>query len=414
MLLTRIRHWGIHALASCCLLFSAAAQTSGEGGIGPDPSSQPTLGKAGEGHLGMQLGFFNTSDSPGDGNPFLDEALTVIEPVIVYDYNVTDRLNVGAKLSYDLVSSASIDRLSEYGNGEQSGASGDNYVGSDFNFLYQKNRDWTLGGHLGASFEYDYFSLGFGLNAAQDLKNADATLSYSLDVYQDTVDIIRYDGTQDEGEESRTSISASFNWYQILSPKSHGTFGVTLAQQDGFLETPYNGVVVEGPNTATAPPFHNGAIGREYQEELPDSRSRVALYGRVLNSLGRGHAWEMGGRLYTDSWGVNSVTVEPRYIVSLVEDKLDLRLRYRYYTQTAADDFGEHFSALDADSPSASELPGERTQDSDLGAYDAHTVGTKWTWFLAQEDTFTLNLDYTLRSDGLDQIFASVAYIWSF
>ena len=47
--------------------------------------------------------------------------------MIVVDYNITDRLATNVEIAYDWVSSASIERLSQFP--EQSGASGDNYVG---------------------------------------------------------------------------------------------------------------------------------------------------------------------------------------------------------------------------------------------------------------------------------------------
>lgn len=404
-----LRSIGLGWLAMTILASLGAAQTSGEGSIGKETENQATIGEEGDGHFGFQLGFYNHSDSPGDGNPFLDEALTVIEPVIVYDYNINNRLKLGAILSYDLVSSASIERLNDHPRSEQSGASGDNYIGVDFSLLYQKSRNWTIGGHAGYSIEYDYRSIGLGVGATQDLEDADANLSYNIDAYLDSIDIIRFDGTQSEGGDNRTSVSGSVNWYQILSPTSHGTFGLTMAQQNGFLETPYNSVIAEGSAALPEdPPLHNGAFGREQTEELPDSRTRLALFGRVRNSFGRGKAYELGGRLYSDTWGINSVAIEPRYYFSLIDDKLDWRLRYRFYTQTAADDFQEHFTE-DVDN-----LPAERTQDSDLAAFDAHTFGSKWTLYSGLDDNYYLSVDYTMRSDGLDYLFAAIGWSWSF
>ena len=359
--------------------------------------SAQTIGEEGAGHFGVQLGYYDHSDGGGDGNPFLDESLTVLEPLIVFDYNVTDRMTLGATVSWDIVSSASIDRLSDYP--EQSGASGDNYIGADFSLLYQKSDNWQIGGHAGYSFEYDYSSLGVGFGANQELPDADASMSYNIDAYFDSIDVIRYNGVE-EGSDSRTSVSGSVNWYQILSPKSHGTFGVTLAQQNGFLETPYNSVVYDEALFPTAP--------SEDTEDLPDSRTRAALFGRVRTSISRDKSWELGGRLYSDTWGISSVALEPRMYMTLIDTKLDLRLRYRFYTQTEADDFEEHY-----DMPFVGDTD-YRTQDSDLAAFDAHTFGTKWTWYRSKADTWDLNLDYTLRSDGLDQIFASIAWRWSF
>ncbi len=381
--------------------YSQAGASPGEEG----PTSGPTIGKAGEGSYAVQLGFYNHADGAGDGNPFLDEDLTVIEPILIYDYNVTDRLSLGAELAYDNVSSASIERLSKFP--EQSGASQDNYLGVDLSLNYQKTKDWTLGTHAGYSVEYDYRSTGLGFNATQNLPNANAKLSYSFDAYLDTIDVIRFNG-HGEGSESRTSLNGTVNWYQVLSPTSHGNFGVTLASQTGFLETAYNAVVVEDGSMPGNTNLDNLANGFEVTEELPDSRFRAAFFGRVRNSINRKSAYELGGRLYGDSWGISSVAFEPRYYRSLIEGKLDWRLRYRFYTQTEADDFGEHFTTAFASDEDY------RTQDSDLAAFDAHTLGTKWTWTLGAGSSWDFNLDYTLRSDGLDQFFGSVGWRHSY
>ena len=85
------------------------------------------------------------------------------------------------------------------------------------------------------------------------------------------------------------------------------------------------------------------ARGTEITEELPESRTRTALFGRVRKSLGEGSAVELGGRFYSDDWGITSFTLEPRYYRTLSED-WDMRLRYRFYDQTAADDFAPSFT----------------------------------------------------------------------
>ncbi len=54
----------------------------------------------------MRRGYFDPSDSV-DGNPFLDESLTVIEPVIVFDWDVSKGLGYTIKAAYDNVASAS-------------------------------------------------------------------------------------------------------------------------------------------------------------------------------------------------------------------------------------------------------------------------------------------------------------------
>jgi len=81
-----------------------------------------------------------------------------------------------------------------------------------------------------------------------------------------------------------------------------------------------------------------------------------------------------------------------------------MRLRYRFYVQTEADDFQDRFT----------EETRFRTQDSDLAGFSAHTVGTKFTWHPTIDSSFGIGLDYVVRSDGLDQVLGSVGWTRTF
>ena len=110
----------LKALFSSLLIFALALLNSvslAEMGNGEefetDNSDSSSSGEAGHGFVGFSMGFYNNDDNR-DGNPFLDEELTVIEPVMIFDYNVTDNLGWWCKFSYEYVSSASIDRLNKF------------------------------------------------------------------------------------------------------------------------------------------------------------------------------------------------------------------------------------------------------------------------------------------------------------
>ena len=363
--------------------------------------------EAGHGSVTFGLNYYKNGDNI-DGNPFLDEALTDIEPVIIFDYNVTDRLSINGDFSYDYVSSASIDRLSHYGS--QSGASGDNYYGISLGGAYKLSPVLRLGGNLSLSSEYDYTSVGFSSFIARDFNNKNTTLKLNLNGFQDTIDIIRWNGQQREGTDERTTLSLTGNWYQIITPSTHSELGFSATHQSGFLETAYNFVVIEDPDgddLSTGRPdwLDQVATGEIVREELPDIRSRGAIFGRVRTSLTPATAVELGGRLYADSWGISSVTIEPRLYHWLIEDKLSTRLRLRFYAQTAGDDYSEHFNLV---------TPEFRTQDSDLGHFFANGTGIKFSWHVSETLRFDLSGDYILRSDGIDQVLGAVAFNWSF
>lgn len=384
------------------LLVSCAAPGFSSSLAPQDPQPQPldgaaSGGKAGHGFWETRLGYYHNDDG-GEGNPFLDEELTVIEPIFIYDYNVTDRLALWGQFSYDSVSSASIDRLSKFP--DQSGASGDNYIGVSAGFRYEPELDFRYGGFLSFSSEYDYNSLGVGGDLAWDFDDKNATFKISANAFFDTIDIIRFDGTQNEGTDNRNTFSTTAAWYQVIDPNTHGELGLTLSFQSGFLETAYNAVVIEDSTLPPNPNLENMAKGTEIAEELPNSRVREALFGKVRRSLGPSTAIELGGRLYADSWGITSITVEPQLHQWLVDDVLSARLRYRFYTQTEADDFKEHFYAIEK----------FRTQDSDLGKFNSNTFGVRFDWRMSPTSALDFSFDLVDRSDGLSKMLGSIGY----
>lgn len=188
-------------------------------------------------------------------------------------------------------------------------------------------------------------------------------------------------------------------WYQVLTPTVHAELGLTAAHQSGFLETPYNAVVIEdgsGPNDNLV----DMASGTEVFEVLPDSRMRTALHGRVRKLLGPNTAFELGGRIYDDDWGIQSYTLEPRLYQNLGSEDLRLRLRYRIYDQTASDYYSDQFLTA----------PEFRTQDSDLGEFQSQTIGLKLIWDRTEDTTLDFSIDLVDRDDGLDQLVLSFGW----
>jgi len=357
---------------------------------------------AGTGYWSVRLGFYDKDDQ-GDGNPFVDESVTVIEPVITFDYQASEDFGYNIQLQYDNVSSASIDRIASVPGTEESGASGDNYIGLDASFRHRLSSQTNLNWHAGFSKEYDYLSAGLGAGLSRSLEPQDAVVSANLNAYFDTIDLIRWDG-RSYGEDDRTSITGNLSWYQVLSPTTHGEFGLSLTSQSGFLATPINAVVVEDPGDAPNPNLANNARGTEWDEVLPDSRTRIALFGAVRRSLDDFQAVEFGGRFYTDDWGITAFDFTPKYIRQFDSGML-WDVRYRYYTQSEADAYGESFTV----DPIAGE---ERTQDSELADFDSHLIGTRIQG--GKRNQWDFGFDYLARSDNLDHLFFSFGWKRSF
>lgn len=346
-------------------------------------------GEPGSGTVAFNLGFYTQPDSGGTaGNPFLDEELTVIEPVVFFDYQINEADSVWALFSYDHVSSASIDRLSQYP--QQSGASGDYYVGLDVGWKRNLDANTTRGLFVSGSAEYDYISFGLGGDYTRENPATGRSFKLGGSAFMDIVDIIRFNG-EEEGTDQRFTLSGSATWYLPLTPEMHASYGASLTLQQGFLETPYNAVVIEdgsGPN----PYLVNHAAGREVTEELPDTRLRLAVYGELKRLLGNDSVASLGGRLYTDDWGVSGIALQPGYAFWLVPERHRIDLYLRLYTQTAADAFSERFTTEES----------ERTQDSDLGDFSAFSAGGKWSWTMSDQTSVNLGMEYTIRTDDLD------------
>ena len=88
----------------------------------------------------------------------------------------------------------------------------------------------------------------------------------------------------------------------------------------------------------------------------------------------------------------------------IIPGRLNARLRYRYYVQTAADAFANSFLVETE----------QRTQDSDLADFDSHGAGLRLALHLDGPWTFDILADYTWRSDRIDQFFGGSGFRRSF
>ncbi|MBC8403821.1 MAG: hypothetical protein H8E15_01240, partial [Planctomycetes bacterium] len=145
--------------------------------------------KVGLQSIAFRLGLYSKDDA-GDGtsagNPFLDEDLTVIQPSMIMDWGLSDVSALSVTAQYDWVSSASIERLGDrttFPGTQQSGASGDFYVGLDVAYRRQLKNGMRGGGHVGFGKEYDYLSVGLGGDLAWEGPDRNSTYSASLNGY---------------------------------------------------------------------------------------------------------------------------------------------------------------------------------------------------------------------------------------
>lgn len=153
---------------------------------------------------------------------------------------------------------------------------------------------------------------------------------------------------------------------QNLSPTMVMQISLYGQVLEGFQSNPYRRVRI-GPN--------------EPQEHIPDTRARAALSARLNRFLPRlKSAVHISTRAYSDTWGVNSGTVELGYS-QYMGDSLLLNVRARAYQQTPATFFKDAFF-YETESSAGEYFTGDR----ELAPVRNALLGAKLTMLSVAED----------------------------
>lgn len=338
----------------------------------------------------------NAAVSGGTGTEELTDVTATF--VVSIPLNEDDILTIDAGVS--AYTSASSSNINPFDNGTASpfqassgASSGD--VWSNLTASYSHSSDdrndiWSA--KLSVSTEYDYFSLGFGGSYTKLFNEKNTEFSISANVFLDTWNAIypielRPFGENGNGinnslftqntiignqnysplftefkDESRNSYSVGFGLSQILHKNVQGSLSVDLVKQDGLLSTPFQRVYFSD----IADSFIEDFQLADAIEQLPDSRFKVAIGGRLNWYLSESFTVRTFYRYYFDDWGINSHTASIE-IPFKISDKFTLYPSYRFYNQTAADYFYPYETAL-----SSYEF---YTSDFDLSKYSSNQFG---------------------------------------
>lgn len=163
-------------------------------------------------------------------------------------------------------------------------------------------------------------------------------------------------------------------WASIFSTQ------LTLSAQlvDGFQSNPYRGVW----------------LGRAAaQEHHPDHRARyAAALGARLWLAPLSGALQVTGRIYRDTWGINSVSAELAY-EQVVDGALHIRVHGRYYTQTHAAFYSDDYSLM----PRGQYFTGDR----ELSAMSSIMVGGSIAYSATNLGDPLSEMDIALRADWI-------------
>ncbi|TCJ19342.1 DUF3570 domain-containing protein [Flaviaesturariibacter flavus] len=331
----------------------------------------------------------NSAVTGGIGTEQLTDISNTIDIKWVrYDRNNREH-NLVAEIGVDHYTSASSDMIDPATLSSASHA--DTRIYPSLNYTVKNPvRGHTLGGSVSFSKEYDYTSLGVGLQGSKSSADNNREFGLHLQAYFDQWKVIlpvelRRRGEAVEGYSPRRTYSASFSYSQVINPRLQAVLLLDLVGQEGLLATRYQRVY-----------FKNGS---ESAEQLPSSRFKLPIGARLHYFAGDRFIFRGSYRFYTDDWGIRAHTAELEVPVKLTP-YLSVSPFYRYYTQTAAD----YFAPFAAQDPAATLF----TSDYDLAALHSQFFGSgirflpeKGVLGMKHWNMLELRYGHYLRSNGL-------------
>jgi opacity protein-like surface antigen len=301
--------------------------------------------------------------------------VTIHGPSILVRKSVGKSVSLAANYYVDTVSSASIDVVttaSRYDEERtQKSVSGDFLYGSTIFSAGYTNSDES---------DYEANTAYFGVS--QDIFGALTNISMG---YSRGWDTVGRSGDADFSENvDRQTYALGIS--QILTRNWLVGLSLETITDEGFLNNPYRSVRYVDPDSAR---------GYSYQSEIyPNTRTSTAVALRSRYYLPFRAALHTEYRFFTDTWGINAHTGEVGF-THPVTDRWIVDLKYRYYTQTAADFYSDLFSRQDAQNYMA--------RDKEMSEFDSHTLGVglsyeflKNRWKFLERGSFNVNYDYLI------------------
>tara|TARA_R110002167_G_C12698170_1_gene653116 strand:- start:1184 stop:2491 length:1308 start_codon:yes stop_codon:yes gene_type:complete len=338
----------------------------------------------------------NAAVSGGIGTEELNDFTTTF--VVAIPLNDDDVLTIDAGISaYTSASSSNVDPFDD-GPADpfqaSSGASaGDVWSSIAGSYSHSSDdRNSIVTANLSIANEYDYFSLGFGGSYTKLFNEKNTELSISANVFLDSWTTIyptelRPFGNGGNGldndfftmntitgnqnytpifnefsDKERNSYSVGLGFSQILTKNIQGSLSLDVIQQEGLLSTPFQRVYFADIENSFIDNFHLA----EAIEQLPDSRFKIAIGGRLNWYLNEKISLRTFYRYYFDDWGIISHTASLEVPIKL-SSKFTIYPSYRFYNQTKADYFRPYETALSTET--------YYTSDYDLSQYNANQFG---------------------------------------
>lgn len=247
------------------------------------------------------------------------DGITVHTPTLLLAKRLSDNLTLHVKASLDAISAASrrIDAVTTASpNAEMERRTEGNF---GFSYLFKRLTTFDFG--FGYSGENDYNSKYGYLSAAQEMFNKNTTLNLVYAHNSDRIDTTKKGDTR-SFPQGRETDSYNISFSQILSRTTIAAVGYNYLDVRGYMGSSQNVVGLSD--------------GTYADEHHPAQRSRNAAIFRLNQYIvPTRSAVHLTYRYYFDDWDVRSHDMGVK-LYQYLSDELILRLRYRYYDQSAA------------------------------------------------------------------------------
>jgi hypothetical protein len=290
----------------------------------------------------------------------------VFSPLVRAQADVSPSTNISAGYVADVVTSASVDIVSQASKTTIHDVRHQISAGGSHAW-----RRFTLRGGYVFSTENDYLSHSISAGGEWLFNDKNTTLSLGSGLALNEVG-----RSGDHNFHAPLDVlGVNVALTQIFSPTLIGqlTYDVQLA--DGFQASPYRFVPVGGQD--------GDPVMFWVPETDPDERVRHAVVLGVNRHIGETAALQLDYRFYRDTWAITSHTVEARWIVELTP-RAELRLRARTYVQGGASFYRAAYD----------EVMSYMTVDRELSQLWSETLGAKLDLKLGG------NLEAELKLDG--------------
>ena len=265
----------------------------------------------------------------GIGSQKLTDIANVIDVKLLKPGSGTNLHHLDLELGVDYYSSASSDKIDLKANSSASSADLRVYPSISYNFE-NKAKAFTVGANLSFSNEFDYQSIGAGLDLSKSFNKNNTELSFKGKVFRDQVKLITpvelrtgWGGEGDDdhyGSSPRNTYSASFSLAQVVNQRLQLMVIADYIRQDGYLGLPFHRVY-----------FNTGQVA---QEKLPSVRSKYPVGIRANYFMGDKFIIRSFFRYYHDTWDINSYLADLEFAYK-INPFFSVSPFYRYYSQSA-------------------------------------------------------------------------------